>query len=121
MNEKTLTALQGSIKKWEDIVNGTGADEGCDNCPLCLEFMDGIANDPEWAQDGCAGCPVAQSVGDSSCSRTPYAKWASYGYNYGENRGLKTPRMKVFDDKSKELAQAELDFLRSLLPHGDGG
>ena len=39
MNRKTLTALKGSIKKWEKIVAGTGSDNGYQNCPLCALFV----------------------------------------------------------------------------------
>jgi hypothetical protein len=38
MDEKTLEALKGSIRKWEAIVDGTGEDDGADNCPLCHMF-----------------------------------------------------------------------------------
>jgi len=38
VDAKALEALKGSIKKWERIVEGTGVDEGADNCPLCELF-----------------------------------------------------------------------------------
>jgi len=119
MDEKTLTALQGSIAKWEAIVNGTGYDEGCDNCPLCKEFANQYSQEPAWAQDGCSGCPVAQKAGNSSCGRTPYSAWVHYSYDNGEHLSGKPSfwrRYKVFDERSLELAKKELDFLRSLLP-----
>lgn len=117
MDEKTLTALQGSIKKWEAIVAGTGYDDGADNCSLCILFIDNGAPEPEWAQDGCLGCPVALAVGTNGCSKTPYTKWS--GYQSGNGRFNGNTRI-VFDERSKELAQSELDFLRSLLPSAAG-
>jgi len=68
MDIETLKALKGSIKKWERIVEGTGVDEGADNCPLC------------------------------------------------EIKHVDKKKMKVYCATCKELAQKELDFLRSLLP-----
>lgn len=122
MDESTLIALQGSIKKWETIVSGDAIDMGSDNCPLCQKFMALEAVEPDWATDGCFGCPVAEKVGMSLCSRTPYEKWADYVWTHREDgAGVRSDSKRewhyqVFDDRSKELAQKEADFLRSLLP-----
>jgi hypothetical protein len=117
MDEKTLTALQGSISKWEAIVAGTGDDLGTDNCPLCLEFADKHADvnedEPRWASEGCFGCPVAEKVGTHSCCRTPYQAWANHSWDVN---GKKSHPYTVKDDKGRQLAQAELDFLKSLVP-----
>lgn len=86
MAPKTLKALQGSIKKWEGIVAGTAHDLGSDNCPLCKMFA---------YMPNCDGCPVAERTGVSSCCGSPY-------YDY--------------KDGIPGAAQAELDFLKSLLP-----
>lgn len=55
-------ALRGSIRKWTKIVNGTGVDNGSENCPLCKEFLD----------DSCHGCPVRRLTGKPGCNGTPY-------------------------------------------------
>jgi hypothetical protein len=91
MDDRTLEALRGSIKKWEKIVEGTGEDAGTDNCPLCHLFY----NDDEIM---CKGCPVAEAVDFPGCVSTPY--------------------MLYYDNPTKENAQRELDFLISLLPPG---
>lgn len=104
MDERALTALelqsllQGSIKKWEDIVAGTGEDRGSQNCPLCQEFLDNV---------DCDGCPVAQRAGIGHCENTPY--WAFYDAAGGLYKKADTPELKA-------LARVELDFLKSLLP-----
>lgn len=90
MDPKTLEALHGSIAKWEAIVAGTGKDHGCENCPLCILF-----DEPD-----CGDCPVKQRTGRPFCEGSPYAVYGAYGTA----------------GKTKENAQAELDFLRSLLP-----
>lgn len=89
MDDATLTALKGSIAKWEAIVAGTGVDLGGSNCPLCKMFVR--------INGECKGCPVMEVTGFDNCERTPY-------YEY--------------DPEEPETAQAELDFLKSLLPPG---
>lgn len=112
MDERTLTALQGSIKKWEEIVAGTGVDGGVDNCPLCKEFSEATDSSAEgWRADGCHGCPVAIKADENGCGNTPYTKWANkFDWDeYPRRHKATTPALVA-------LAQAELDFLRSLLP-----
>ena len=107
MNAKTLTALKGSIKKWEAIVAGKGADEGSGNCPLCNVFI----------TSSCRGCPVSERVGNVGCGGTPYAEWdylMSREGAYGK-KGIAD----VSSDKvplARSYAEAELKFLQSLLP-----
>ena len=43
MNARTWKALEGSIKKWEDIVAGKRGDRGSRNCPLCREFQAAVS------------------------------------------------------------------------------
>jgi hypothetical protein len=69
MDELTLTALQGSIAKWEAIVAGTGKDDGPLNCPLCAQFH------PDYRTDGriaCEGCPISEA-GYPGCSNDEYS------------------------------------------------
>lgn len=100
MDDKTLAALRGSIVKWEAIVAGTGEDHGADNCPLCRMFL--------YSDDGlCSGCPVADRTGEIGCAGSPYEAWDETNI-----RGT------VKTEADRALAQAELDFLRSLLPDG---
>jgi len=107
MDNNTLKALQGSIAKWEGIVNGTSEDNGSENCPLCLMYNNDISTRIE-----CAGCPVAAAAADFGCGGTPYTDWSDYQHINGY-RGFP---QRVFDDCSREIAQEELDFLKSLLP-----
>lgn len=105
MPARTLEALKGSIAKWEAIVAGTGKDHGTSNCPLCAEFFD----------DYCVGCPVRKKTGFSVCRQTPYKDWSS------AIRAKFSPFEPATASTSElvALAQAELDFLRSLLPEGE--
>ena len=99
MDKTTRKALEGSIRKWERIVAGTGIDKGYDNCPLCHLFFKPPSDIPL-----CNGCPVSEKTGWSSCGGTPYS-----AYTNAALRDLESP-------EAKAAAQAELDFLRSLRP-----
>jgi hypothetical protein len=97
MEKATLKALNGSIAKWRNIVKGKIADEGSDNCPLCVLFF----------QDGCRGCPVSANTGKASCDGTPYrTKWVPAA-GAGE---------KAIAPDQIAAAKAELNFLMSLRP-----
>lgn len=102
MNPLTLQALRGSIAKWQKVVDGTGPEMGARNCPLCQMFI---------TEPDCGGCPVALRTGLSGCRGTPYDTWADL-----ELDGDGDP---VDEALAKQLAQAELDFLISLLPEGE--
>lgn len=105
MNKRTLTALQDSIRKWQEIANGTMPDLGAENCALCMEFL----------ASRCRGCPVARHTGEQGCYGTPYHLWLRAANAHHEtwwdptNRVADTPEL-------VRLAKAERDFLRSLLP-----
>lgn len=100
MNKKTLTALRGSIAKWERILAGDEGDSGSDNCPLCHLFL---------SYSECRGCPVAARTGKSLCMDTPYDAWLALDTTIDSPTFAET-------DEQKVAAQAELDFLKSLLP-----
>jgi hypothetical protein len=107
MNAETLEALKGSIKKWESIVHDGEEDKGVDNCDLCGLFFNHDCND----------CPVSDFSGHMCCHNSPHEAFC--GYCFDKQKGAHPIIYKVFDDKSKELARAELDFLKSFLPEGD--
>jgi len=83
-------ALELSIEKWQDIVDGKGVDNGHYNCALCRTYD--VAN----TKTKCGGCPLFDGfkVGEP-CSR--------YYYQYTRN-------------STTENAQIMLDTLISLRP-----
>jgi len=103
MDKETLEALKGSIRKWERIIYENGQDRGVNNCPLCNLFYYQIPR--------CMECPVCKKTDRRKCKGTPYMDWFEYQEEFGRN----IPNV-IFDEESKELAQKELDFLKSLLP-----
>jgi hypothetical protein len=103
MDAQTLEALRGSIAKWERVVaEGTDGTQWKD-CPLCLLFWD----------DYCRGCPVMNATGWSVCRGSPFSAYDRAREEYfetvdGPSVGRYPPVVAA--------AQAELDFLKSLLP-----
>lgn len=99
MKAETLKALQGSIQKWQDIVDGTGVDNGRMNCPLCALRK----------SEDCGECPV-----NKYCRDTPFEEWSSHQKNIHSSR---YPYKVVPDCPGcKRLAKAEVEYLKSLLP-----
>lgn len=114
MHPATLKALRGSIEKWEGIVAGTAKNDGYHNCPLCHLFH------PKYEGGfNCGPCPVAQKAGADFCERTPYARYEKIE---SDLRGLSPEdeehalEIEHLTTALKAVAQAELDFLKSLLP-----
>lgn len=75
MDERTLTALKGSIAKWEGIVAGTVENRGFHNCPLCARFHPEATNRSYRGPHVCEGCPVKDKTGKSLCRGSPYYKF----------------------------------------------
>lgn len=104
MDEQTLRALRASVEHWEENVEAETPNEASismHHCALCLRFF----------EDGCSGCPVFNVTKVVRCFRTPYGKaslkltrWHSHPYDA------------EYRDEWRKAAQAELDFLRGLLP-----
>ena len=116
MDKKTLTALRGSIKKWERIVTGHGHDDGSDNCPLCALFYDNYLS--------CKGCPVNDRTGQWGCGGSPYTDWRkALRIEASKLLGLEGLEMyEVVDEgfvvgpRTQAAAIKEYEFLVSLLP-----
>lgn len=111
MNKRALTALQKSIRKWKRIAAGRAASSGIKGCALCHEFHEHYTAE---FGDSCKGCPVMAVTGKDNCEGSPYDVWASHMYNYHG-----TPHeWKIQDgcNMCKEIATAEYNFLRALLP-----
>lgn len=110
MNPKTLLAREQSIIHWEGIVAGTEPCGCAPSCSLCQRFL--LSDEAEngydcMLMDG-ERCPVYIASGVPGCSNTPWEAWDDECDTTG-TRFADTPR-------KKKLAQAELDFLRGLLP-----
>ncbi len=96
MAPETLAALRGSIAKWEKVVSAGADGTKWTDCPLCQMFWRG----------NCMGCPVADRTGQKICKGSPFTEYQDAIDVYGIDA------VEVL----RPHAQAELDFLKSLLP-----
>lgn len=109
MDKETLKALEGSIEKWEKIIDKKGEDRGSSNCPLCLLFV-GYEEEECVLPDGSRKrCPL-EKKGDG-CSNIAYMNWCSHL----RDQHSKKPRS-VQCKTCVELAKQELKYLKSFLP-----
>ncbi len=106
MDDKTLEALQNSISHWEDNLR-VGRREARifgDSCALCSLFLEEV--DPSNDDDNnnyCHGCPVKDHTGKVDCMGSPWGRCMRAWTNRDAKAFVKA-------------AQAELTFLRGLLP-----
>ena len=112
MKAKTKQALLESIQHWERLANGEsekGEWTGPDDCSLCKMFA-------EWHRGyelNCEGCPVYEKTGEHGCWNTPHERMSDL---------CNTAQTEIEMERLKDTtefyvaAQAELEFLKSLLP-----
>lgn len=107
MEPKTLEALQESIEKWEEILNNGGVDDGRHDCSLCKLF---------WEDNDCQDCPINDKTKKNYCEGSPYPHWHKHQKTKHKATIGKRP---IHCPHCKELAEKELEFLKSLLPKGE--
>lgn len=109
MTPRTIRAMKASINHWRDNCKAIMPDQAStapEDCALCRRFG-------EFCEIERTGekCPVFAATGEDQCVLTPY---------YDARDALKAA---IGDDGPIapfiEAAQAELDFLISLLPEGE--
>lgn len=105
-----------SIQKWQDIVDGVGVDDGAKNCALCEMFSENLP-----VIKICVGCPVWKKTGERCCADTPYDDWMEIQEAREKRDRDYDSLWECFDEKSKEAAKKELEFLKSLLPEKSNG
>lgn len=107
MDKRTRKALEGSIRKWQRIVEWRGEDHADENCPLCKEF-----------RPSCQECPVALRTGFSNCRKTPYGNfvmaWFDEAEYYSDAHAPMCGGRAIIGPESQAAAEAELAFLISL-------
>ena len=115
MHPETLKCLRTSIKKWrmieagEEMPNPKGRFSVSDvsTCALCHRFTCFLKAELVPRAPVSEQCPVAAAASGSdvrcnSCAQTPYSDWAD-----------------CHATNTAQEAQAEVDFLISLLPEGE--
>lgn len=113
MSGRALKALKASIRKWERNVAAVGPADvklGAFSCPLCKLY-----NPDEWViSRSCHSCPVYAKTKRLYCDGTPYKKAAKAKYDW-HYQTTNEKAAKAF----RRAAQAEVNFLRGLLPAGE--
>ena len=99
MDERTKEALKKSITHWENIVNG----KDYEFCSLCTEFK------------YCEKCIIFKSTGLQHCEGTPYEELLNH-INKEHVPFNPDASLRVYCMECKEIAQREVDFLKSFLP-----
>ena len=122
MKPATLRALNKSIDKWEKVSTGDLEDRGMRNCALCQRFAVGpqASRRVDWGPDigePCTTkadeqCPVYAKTGQSHCLGSPYEKWFDWHATHGGGDGKTFAMTK----RAKQIARAEVKFLKGLLP-----
>lgn len=100
-------AIQGSIRKWEDIITGKARDKGFANCPLCEKFF----------RCRYEGCPVSRKTGETNCRKTPYETWCSH-HKFAHRTQI---RKTIHCPDCAGLALDEIKFLKEVLRDYDNG
>jgi len=112
MDKETRMALEASIRHWEANLatdDPHQASYSYLDCALCQLFDNEDEVDDEGNPlDVCFKCPVMQATGESGCRNTPYAR-ARVAIS-AWRRGAPKPVAEI---------QAEIDFLKSLLPEDE--
>ena len=114
MENKTLTALQESIKKWRKNLKVEKFFDfkiGANHCPLCELFVYG-----QPIENKCNGCPIKEKTGNSSCYGTPYYEFLE---NLHNAMWVPNEENENYAEKLKNLRRSikrEIAFLKSLLP-----
>jgi hypothetical protein len=102
---KQREALEKSIRKWIKIAQGTGVDEGTDNCALCTLY---------YSDSGCSPkCPVVKATKANYCCATPYAEWSNC-FTQGACKADRKIANATEKLRAKNAAYAMAGFLVSL-------
>lgn len=104
MDDKALTALKGSIEKWErNAVAETPGDYDVESAvsALCSLFR----------RETCQECPVMDVTGEKHCAGTPC--WTAED---ALDEWIDHPSSPTLRDHARAAARDEVTFLRSLLP-----
>lgn len=94
-------ALENSIRHWARVVASPLTERiGPESCALCKRYYENY----------CEGCPVSKRTLKIYCSDSPFVAFAEEWEAASEAKSVSARRLK----RLKKLAQAELDFLKSL-------
>ena len=97
-----IRVMEASVRKWERIIAGDGADGGVLDCPPCRLFYVLI----------CIGCPISEYTGEKFCKGSPYIAW--YRHQVDEHAKM---RRKIYCEECRRLAIEMRDFMQEIVDH----
>jgi hypothetical protein len=106
--EKAINTISRSIDKWYGVTFKGRTENGHYDCELCHVYR--VQYDDSSLLH-CIACPIYSDTGEPGCHVTPYFEWVCYNT---KKFNFYIGPCRVFDEKSKELALKELNYLRAL-------
>jgi hypothetical protein len=110
MDQATLNALKASIRHWQENVDAETPDDATTSasaCALCAKFI-------RHTKGKCYECPIFAQTGETGCGDTPY-DFADSMLDEWDTDPEDADKKAAW----RAAAQAELDFLKSLLPDSE--
>ncbi len=97
-----ISIMEASVRKWNRIIAGEGADGGVYDCPPCRIFYVLV----------CIGCPIAEYTGKKFCKGSPYPAW--YWHQLEKHDKI---RRKVYCPECLKLATDMRDFMIEIVEY----
>ena len=97
-----IKIMEASVRKWNRIIAGRGADGGVLDCPPCRIYYLLV----------CTGCPIAEYTGKRFCRGSPYPRW--YWHHVNDHEEL---RRKIHCPQCLQLATEMRDFMAEIVAH----
>jgi hypothetical protein len=91
-----IKIMEASVRKWNRIISGKGADGGVYDCPPCRIFYMLV----------CYGCPISEFTGKKFCKGSPYPDWY-----WHQREAHDCIRRKVYCPECLRLATEMRDFM----------
>lgn len=112
-------ALKKSIEHWEKLLAAKTQKDlanegwGAFHCPLCALYHRLDKNNRFVV---CTGCPIYERTNKSACVDSPYEEAADALAEFISPNNIRAEVNDYITPFPKEKVQAQVDFLRSLLP-----
>lgn len=107
--KQSLNAIDGSINKWKRIVHFLGQDKGCNNCSLCIEYVDSDSI-------ACVNCPIYLYSGYDYCSNSPYMIWSEDYHDNNDGRAITREEIACANMMLSFLYEVRLFWINNYYP-----
>ncbi len=109
IGEEEKEALEGSVEKWDDILEGEGEDMSDMNCPLCKLHL-------QESTTKCPKCIVCKETGETGCKGIGWHNWQMHIYEqHKHSMGSNFKGYIIYCPECRTLAQNVRDGLQKIL------